>query len=152
MYEATSYEGDPRESEEMRPRWFSVAELPLKVREGFSFYSVPHTAVRTCFVEMICLVSSDTVSCDHFDREGLPGFGDPASRATRALLMSHSPCDAWSPDQPLVADNSLLLNRRGTQSQSRRGRFCRCKCSVNRSTFHPPTTTPNPEISLLSPS
>lgn len=32
MYEAVSYEGEPEESEEMRPKWFGVTELPLKVR------------------------------------------------------------------------------------------------------------------------
>jgi len=33
VYEAVSYEGEPEESEEMRPRWFKVANLPLKARE-----------------------------------------------------------------------------------------------------------------------
>lgn len=33
MYEAVSYEGKPEESEEMRPRWFSVENLPLKARK-----------------------------------------------------------------------------------------------------------------------
>lgn len=32
VYEAVSYEGEPEESEEMRPQWFRVTELPLKVR------------------------------------------------------------------------------------------------------------------------
>lgn len=31
MYEAVSYEGDPAESEEMRPQWFKEADMPLKV-------------------------------------------------------------------------------------------------------------------------
>eukprot|EP00752_Nemacystus_decipiens_P008300 g7420.t1 len=30
VYEAVSYQGEPEESEEMRPRWFRETELPLK--------------------------------------------------------------------------------------------------------------------------
>ena len=31
VYEAVSYVGEPRESEEMRPRWFRETDLPFKV-------------------------------------------------------------------------------------------------------------------------
>ena len=31
VFEAVSYEGEPKESEEMRPRWFQEENLPLKV-------------------------------------------------------------------------------------------------------------------------
>lgn len=31
MFEAVSYEGEPAESEEMRPQWFNEAKVPLKV-------------------------------------------------------------------------------------------------------------------------
>lgn len=42
VFEAISYEGDPAESEEMRPQWFRVAELPLKVRQmTYNFSLVP---------------------------------------------------------------------------------------------------------------
>lgn len=37
VYEAVSYDGEPEESEEMRPKWFSVTELPLKVRMPILF-------------------------------------------------------------------------------------------------------------------
>ncbi|CBN75609.1 conserved unknown protein [Ectocarpus siliculosus] len=30
VYEAVSFEGEPEESEEMRPRWFRIRDLPLK--------------------------------------------------------------------------------------------------------------------------
>lgn len=32
VYEATAYEGEPKESEEMQPKWFRETELPQKVR------------------------------------------------------------------------------------------------------------------------
>lgn len=38
VYEAVSYDGEPEESEEMRPKWFSVTELPLKVRMPIFFF------------------------------------------------------------------------------------------------------------------
>lgn len=36
VYEAVTYEGTPTESEEMRPQWFNVADLPFKVRTCYS--------------------------------------------------------------------------------------------------------------------
>ncbi|CAM9829683.1 unnamed protein product [Pylaiella littoralis] len=41
VYEAISYEGDPAESEEMRPQWFRVADLPLKEMWADDEYWMP---------------------------------------------------------------------------------------------------------------
>ena len=43
VYEAVSYEGEPTESEEMRPRWFHEESLPIKVCTQFQDMIVSST-------------------------------------------------------------------------------------------------------------
>ncbi|CAM9441504.1 unnamed protein product [Scytosiphon promiscuus] len=49
VYEATSYDGDPEESEEMRPQWFRVTELPLKRMWADDEYWMPLFLKGKCF-------------------------------------------------------------------------------------------------------
>ncbi|CAN0480344.1 unnamed protein product, partial [Ectocarpus sp. 12 AP-2014] len=41
VYEAVSFEGEPEESEEMRPRWFRIRDLPLKEMWADDEYWMP---------------------------------------------------------------------------------------------------------------
>lgn len=92
VYEAVSYDGEPAESEEMRPKWFRLTELPLKAR---LFHRPPFRRSKPDLSAIVTCRGFRTIICFCRTSSHLPSYVVP-------LL--------WRPCLPSRCSFSVLRN------------------------------------------
>lgn len=64
IYTATEWKGEPQETEEMRPQWFSVEEVPYATMWPDDIYWLPKLIANVPFKGRVVIENDNILECD----------------------------------------------------------------------------------------